>query len=109
MTLKNTILISAVTYFVLNALVWVLGWMVWPIAIFILWKPSARLFFFLEEKLSLGSTKEEAKRKLEKSGPFLFFNFAESYYDKIAEKYFPSIRNPFIWPEKELDKQENKD
>lgn len=99
--MKNTIIISAATYFVLNFIVWVLGWVVWPLA----WVISGFLFFRLGNRLAKSDELDHDYVALSLSllmGPAMMIVFVVCFWEEVIDKmpWLPSIRNPFVWPEK---------
>lgn len=113
MTLKNAILISAATYFVLNFILWAMGWLVWPVlwiasgyASIKVWEWSNRERYNFFYGLDVGE-----KIICLTMGPILGIVafFLDGVHTVSWPKWFPKIRNPFIWPEKELDKQESEE
>jgi len=79
-----------------------MGWMVWPI----IWVGSGYAAQKYVENHD-GKKMEGEERYYFLLGPVLVLICLGFW---IAENFeFPKFRNPFIWPEKEFDKQENKD
>lgn len=104
MTLKKTILISAATYLVLNFILWLLGSLIWPIILIGLWFGAGHLSFFLEEKYS---NWECPRFPAYLFGPIWMVFICIDYRKQILkENWLPKIRNPFVWPQKELDKED---
>lgn len=101
MTLKNTILTSAATCLVVHLLLWMLGWLVWPLIWLGLGYASLKVWAWT--------------MKQEFSNPTPF-DFGEKFFSIICGpimgivafscdghryvKWLPKIRNPFVWPEK---------
>ena len=105
MTFKNTILISAATYFVLNFILWATGWMIWPI----LWIICGHLCVLTEKHDKYAAMPNFACYAGGPISLMVSVMHNQLYKNINIFKHFPKIRNPFIWPEKELDKQEDKE
>lgn len=114
MSLKNTILISAATFFVLNFILLAVGWMIWPI----IWASSGIALLKLGDWLSVAQIQSPwwIKTLAALLGPIIILplvisSLSGEIFDlkKLGILNLPKIRNPFIWPEKEFDKQNNKD
>lgn len=114
MNIKTTILISAATFFVLNFILWAVGWLIWPI----IWASSGIALLKLGDWLSVAQIQSPwwIKTLAALLGPIMILalvisSFSGEFFDfkKLGILNLPKVRNPFIWPEKEFDKQNNKD
>lgn len=100
MTIKTTILISAATFFVLNFILWAVGWMIWPIGWIGLGYASLKFWWWTMEKEFHNPTPFDFGQKLIAviSGPIMGMVAFACDGHKYMEwpKWLPKIRNPFI-------------
>lgn len=101
MTTKTAIITSAATCLVVHFLLWLLGWLVWPLAFLGLWIGAGHLSWVMQKNFDYGRDKDF----ISKSKPlhylggivWMVLSFLE-YSGEILSKYkLPSIRNPFVW------------
>lgn len=106
MTIKNTILISAATYLVLNFAIWALGWMIWPIAWLAMGYGSAKVWDWMCRKSGFKGIESGEKAVAIFFGPIIgiLAFILEGYKFVSWPNWLPTIRNPFVWPQKEVDK-----
>lgn len=101
MTTKNTILISAATCLAVHFLLWLLGWMVWPIVWLIMGYGSIKVCEWTIGK-TLGNPQSfDFSEKIISIilGPLMgIVAFVCDGYRYASFPKFPKIRNPFIWP-----------
>lgn len=102
---KTTIITSAVTCLLVNFLIWLLGWMIWPIVWLGLWIGAGHLSWLMEKNFSSWRVYEDILKRdryMHYLGGVVWMTFnLLGYGGEILSKYkLPSIRNPFIWPEK---------
>lgn len=99
MTTKKVILLSAATYFALNTITWLIGWLIWPIGFLAVWLSCGYLAWRIYKKYT-GCSRDLGMFLL--FGPLwlmcVFFDYKEEI---LAEIGFPKFRNPFVWAEKE--------
>jgi hypothetical protein len=102
MTTKKVILLSAATYFALNTITWLIGWLIWPIGFLAVW---LFLGHIARKMSSLTHIKDD------KAWNYIICNLVPPIVIMIlfledSEKFLkrfnlPKFRNPFVWPEKE--------
>jgi len=94
MTLKNTILVSAAIYFVINFILWAAGWMIWPIV----WLIIGHIGIKVDEKYSGYVSWLGVSVIL---GPIVFIVSVAENWELITKDFnLPKFRNPLVWPEK---------
>jgi len=108
--MKKTILISAATYLIMELFFWAAGWMIWPIIWIGLGYASIKIWEWLEAKMFPHDPTLPVGAKIVALilGPIMgMVSFAIEGWKYVDwPKKIPKFRNPFFFPEKELDKQQ---
>lgn len=99
MNTKKVIIISAATCLAVHALIWMLGWLVWPLVFISLWAALGKLAIYSE------MLDEYPERRLCNSFCYLTgpIGLVVSLIDNIQRgkiklsKYIPKFQNPFVW------------
>lgn len=98
--MKKTIITAVITTVLVNCILQILGWWIWPIIIICIWIYSGKLCFWVEEKFNFGTSTEKEKKSSFYFGPFIWIGFFDLYWKELKERFIPKFRNPFVWPEK---------
>lgn len=98
--MKKTIIVSAITTILVNCILQILGWWIWPIIIICIWIYSGKFCFWVEEKFNFGTLTEKEKNEAKYWGPIAWIGFIYCYWEELNKKFIPKFRNPFFWPEK---------
>ncbi len=101
MTTKKVILLSAATYFALNTIGWLLGWLVWPLGILAVWM----FLGHIARKMSAHTLMENDNAwnyiMCNLFPPIAIGILLIEEKDIFFKKFnLPKFRNPFVWPEK---------
>ena len=101
MTTKKVILLSTSTYFALNTIIWLLGWLVWPIGILAVWLLCGHFARKMTRYANGPDDKGWNYIVCNLCGPLVIMIIFIAEFDIFTEKLkFPQFRNPFVWPEK---------
>ena len=99
MTTKKVILLSAAICLAINLIVWLLGWLIWPIGFLAVWLSCGYLGWRIDKKYTRCS--HDLGMSLYFGPICLMCAFFDYKREILAEIGFPKFRNPFVWAEKE--------